>query len=50
MTKNYIADITFLLRVDDKHLNVQSVFADSSFLIMFNFPLTNGNVLGRFTE
>ena len=35
-------NVTFLLTANDKHLNVQGAFADSSFLNVFNFPLAEG--------
>lgn len=37
-------NITFLLTVGDKHLNVRGGFADSGFLNLFSFPLKNGTV------
>ncbi|MDE3143643.1 MAG: ABC transporter permease, partial [Bacteroidota bacterium] len=37
-------NITFLLTVGDKHLNVRGGFADSGFLNLFSFPLKSGNV------
>jgi putative ABC transport system permease protein len=36
-------NVTFLLTANDKHLNTQGAFADSSFLNVFDFPLTEGN-------
>lgn len=36
-------NVTFLLTVGDKHLNVQGAFADSGFLKVFDLPLLNGN-------
>lgn len=36
-------NVTFLLTANDKHLNVQGAFADSSFLNVFNFPLLEGS-------
>jgi len=36
-------NVTFLVSVDEKHLNIRGAFADSSFLSMFDFPLLEGN-------
>jgi putative ABC transport system permease protein len=36
-------NITFLVTVGEKHLNSRGVFADSSFLSMFDFPMLQGN-------
>lgn len=36
-------NVTFLLTVNDKHLNIRGAFADSSFLDVFSFPLLEGN-------
>ncbi|MBS1916734.1 MAG: ABC transporter permease [Bacteroidetes bacterium] len=36
-------NVTFLLTVGEKHLNVRGAFTDSSFLSMFDFPLIAGN-------
>lgn len=38
------AQITFLLTVGDKHLNIQGALADSGFINVFDFPLQEGNV------
>ncbi len=35
-------NVTFLLSANDKHLNIQGAFADSSFLDVFNFSLRRG--------
>ncbi len=37
-------NVTFLLTQDEKHLNVQGAFADSSFLNVFDFPLKEGSI------
>jgi putative ABC transport system permease protein len=37
-------NVTFLLSANDKHLNIQGAFADSSFLKVFNFSLLHGHV------
>src|ERR1022692_2181725 len=36
-------NITFLVTVGEKHLNIRGAFTDSSFLSMFSFPLLKGN-------
>jgi ABC-type antimicrobial peptide transport system permease subunit len=36
-------NVTFLLSVEDKHLNIQGAFTDSGFLNVFDFPLLEGN-------
>ncbi|HSZ84834.1 MAG TPA: ABC transporter permease [Puia sp.] len=38
-------NVTFLLSVGEKHLNVRGAFADSSCFTMFTFPLIKGNVV-----
>ncbi len=35
-------NVTFLMTVGDKHLNVQGAFADSGFLSTFSYPLLTG--------
>jgi putative ABC transport system permease protein len=36
-------NVTFLVTVGEKHLNIRGGFTDSSFLRMFSFPLLKGN-------
>jgi putative ABC transport system permease protein len=36
-------NVTFLLSVGDKHLNIRGAFVDSGFLNVFNFPFLGGN-------
>jgi putative ABC transport system permease protein len=43
-------NITFLLTVGEKHLNIRGAFADSGFLNMFSFPLLKGNAAGALSE
>jgi len=35
--------VTFLMTVDDKHLNIRGAFADSGFLNIFSLPLLKGS-------